>query len=445
MQKKETRPVQEQAVEAIEKGDLAAYKKLNISKPVLVDRPLMKGKALSPKPKYGGLSPITSINGPTVMIYAILCEQHEILQYILDHQQPDASIFVNGYNALHYAAMTNDWHCLDVLLHYRYFQENIDMAAQVNQTSPDSAGKTTPLHCAVSNGRLVQTMLLLDRLPEYRDIPARGAAKEEVKKPKTEDDEEEEEAKEPQETYDSASADQLSAANCTPLFTAVFLRNPQLVQILLAAGADPTVESEFKKTKLNPKALLAKMKQERDEKNAQRKPRKLRKGQQPKPCPLDQIEAIFASSEIPGLDDLKPDLCPELCEDIQVICAPDEEENAEDVEAPPAAPAPVAPTEMTTISEVAKAMPTPKQLSGPMEVEMLTLLKKIAQSLDRMERQGGWAPAPNAQKAPPVTVTTSAAAVHACSACASVPAEECGTCHKFFCDRCMTKPAHNCH
>lgn len=441
MQKKETRPVQEQAVEAIEKGDLAAYKKLNISN-ILVNRPLMMGKALSPKPKYGGLSPITSINGPTVMIYAILCEQHEILQYILDHQQPDASIFVNGYNALHYAAMTNDWRCLDVLLHYRYFQENIDMAAQVSQTSPDAAGKTTALHCAVSNGRKYQAMLLLQKLPEYRDIPSRGAPKEEGKKAKTEDDEEEEEAKEPQEIYDSASADQLSAANCTPLFTAVFLRNPELVQILLAAGADTTVESEFKKTKLNPKALLAKMKQERDEKNAKRKPRKLRKGEQPKPCPLDQIEAIFANSEIPGLDDLKPELCPELCEDIQVICAPDDEADVEDVEAPPAAPAPA--TEMTTIAEVAKAMPTPKQLSGAMVGEMLTLLRNISQSLDRMERQG-WAPAPNAQKAPPVTVTTSAAAVHACSVCASVPAEECGTCHKFFCDRCMTKPAHNCH
>ena len=441
MQKKETRPVQEQAVEAIEKGDLAAYKKLNISN-ILVNRPLMMGKALSPKPKYGGLSPITSINGPTVMIYAILCEQHEILQYILDHQQPDASIFVHGYNALHYAAMTNDWRCLDVLLHYRYFQENIDMAAQVSQTSPDAAGKTTALHCAVSNGRKYQAMLLLQKLPEYRDIPSRGAPKEEGKKPKTKDDEEEEEAKEPQEIYDSASADQLSAANCTPLFTAVFLRNPELVQILLAAGADTTVESEFKKTKLNPKALLAKMKQERDEKNAKRKPRKLRKGEQPKPCPLDQIEAIFANSDIPGLDDLKPELCPKLCEDIQVICAPDDEADVEDVEAPPAAPAPA--TEMTTIAEVAKAMPTPKQLSGAMEGEMLTLLRKISQSLDRMERQG-WAPAPNAQKAPPVTVTTSAAAVHACSVCASVPAEECGTCHKFFCDRCMTKPAHNFH
>lgn len=447
MEKKETRPVQEQAIEAIEKGDLAAYRKLNISE-ILVNRPLMKGKALTPKPKYGGLSPIRSINGPTVMIYSILCEQHEILQYILDHQQPDAAVFVDGYNALHYAAMTNDWHCLDVLIHYKWFQENIDMPAQLVASPTEASGKTTALHCAISNGRVYQAMLLLLPLPEYRDIPARGAAKEETEKPKNDDGEEEEEETkhEPQETYGSAVPDMLSAANCTPLFTAVFLRNPQLVQILLAAGADITVQSDFKKAKLDPRALLAKMKQERDEKNAKRKPRKLPKGHQPKPCPLDQIEAIFATpeEERPDLEDLKRQLCPKLCEDVKVICAPEEEESDEEEDAKPA-PAPASPNaEPMTIGELAKAMPTPKQVSGAVDGEVLVWLKKISQSLERLERQQ-MVSGPNAQQAPPVTVTTSKAAVDACCLCASVPARECGTCHKFFCERCVTKPGHGCH
>lgn len=67
-------------------------------------------------------------------MYAILCEQEEIVEYILECKSPNVKMYVEGYNCLHLAAMIKDHRCLKLLLQHEWIQENIDITLDLPDT-----------------------------------------------------------------------------------------------------------------------------------------------------------------------------------------------------------------------------------------------------------------------------------------------------------------------
>jgi hypothetical protein len=197
---------EELVVSAVTTGDLAALKKCSI-RPRDVDRRLLLLRDIAYTPKYNPRERYIQLRGPTITMLSILCEQEELLDYILTNLSPDLSVRIEGYTALHLAAMVRDYRPLRRLLQCAWVQENIDLLIEMPGTQPASADFTTALHAAVSNRRIYNVFLLLSEFHEFA----------------------------------SANVDQRSAAGSTPLYIAAFLGDANLVEVLLSAGADATV------------------------------------------------------------------------------------------------------------------------------------------------------------------------------------------------------------
>ena len=260
---------QDKVVEAILTGDVQGFKKLHIGK-ADINRQLLPHKRLEIRPKYNPQESYLVIYGPTAMMYAIQCEQDEILQFILDTLEPDASIYVQGYNALHLAAMTKDWHCLNILLHYKYFQENVDMPVKVDEATDEKA-VTTALHCAISNRRLYNVMLLVSQFPKWKTIQARKALVVKPDEAKPEEEKKENDAADDDQGIEYAPANVLkvsATSKSPPVYLAVSVKQPQIVRVLLAASADLSQMTERGEGEQNENTvqLITRMKQENDQK-----------------------------------------------------------------------------------------------------------------------------------------------------------------------------------
>ena len=236
---------QEEVAEAIIKGDLAAFKKCCVGKND-INRRLLPHKELKPVPKYNKDQRYINIKGPTMLMLAILCEQDEIVEYILDNKNPNVAIKVEGYNCLHLAAMVKDPRCLKLLLQHAWIQENIDEPIELLGTNAQENEKTTALHVAVSNRRYANAILLLDTFPKPRWSQKKDkkpkdkeAAPEGTEQPAEKKDDVEEE-EETHENNDIASINQKSASGSTPLYIAMFLHDYKMVKILLSFDADPS-------------------------------------------------------------------------------------------------------------------------------------------------------------------------------------------------------------
>jgi hypothetical protein len=218
-------------VDAITSGDLTAFKNCCVRKHT-IDLRLLQYRELHYTPKYNKEEQYVKICGPTMTMLAILSEQDEILDFILDKLGPDLSIQVSGFTALHLAALIKDSRPLQLLLHYQWIQENIDVPLNLKGIKADVGDFTTALHCAVSNRRIPQALLLLSDLPPYKIMSPN----------ETEDD--------GRQTYRAANVDQRSANGSTPVYIAVSLRDVNLVRVLMAANADPTIRTRSGKDAL---------------------------------------------------------------------------------------------------------------------------------------------------------------------------------------------------
>jgi hypothetical protein len=190
---------QERVCEAIISGDLASFTSLSFS-PGEIDRRLLPHLDLSYRPRTYPSERYIRPRGPTSTILAILCEQVEILAYILDRLSPDLTIRVEGQSALHIAALVKDFRPLQLLLRCPSVREDVDSPVDLAGVSPPDGFFTTALHTAVSHRRLRNALLLL--------------------------------------SPGGAAVDRRSATGATPLELAAASRDARLVEALLAAGAD---------------------------------------------------------------------------------------------------------------------------------------------------------------------------------------------------------------
>jgi ankyrin repeat protein len=179
-----------------------------------------------------GPGPFPSIRAPTPLIYAILCEQDEILFYLLTTKHPDLSIRVKGWTPLHFSASTVSHKCLELLLKFECIQNNIDERVEEPMTHIPQGQGTTALHIAVTNRRHASVLLLTQdlELPEF-DLQGQKI-----------------DSRAEREVFPPANALQLSAHGNMAIHIAAYQRDWDMCQILLHAADDSTVRNNDGKT-----------------------------------------------------------------------------------------------------------------------------------------------------------------------------------------------------
>ena len=218
---------QEQIVESIKNGDLQQFKSLFITK-TEINRKLLPLQNLNAFPRINKNEKYTCPKGPTALMYAILCEQDEIFDYIIQSKNPDFTLTSEGYSLLHLAAMVKDSHMIETLLNYSYFQDNVDKGVDFGTISTD-LGFTSALHIAVTNHHYLNVYRLLTPFKWPKDVPL------------TEN--------RPQ--YLSANVDMKSASGSTALHIAVFLHDVPMIKLLLSFNASRLIENADEKTVLD--------------------------------------------------------------------------------------------------------------------------------------------------------------------------------------------------
>lgn len=240
---------EQRVIKAIQAGDLKELTHCCIGKND-VNRPICITKE-TPIISKSKQCPFKNIRSPTPLIYTILCEQDELLKYLLEKKNPNLSVRVNGWAPIHYAACTYGHKCLELLLKYEYIQQNIDMPVnepQGIQVKKDHA--TTALHIAATNRRHANALLLTLELPKFEyDCNGNKINNNNTKNSiKDDDNDDDDNASDMNIEYQPANALQKSAYGNTPLHIAALQRDWDMCQILLHASDDSTVKNDANKT-----------------------------------------------------------------------------------------------------------------------------------------------------------------------------------------------------
>lgn len=207
-------------INAIQNGKLDEVKSFWL-KPSEIDKPFYIQKLVKVVNK-SKIYPFSYISEPTPLILAILCEQPEILQYLIDTFHPSFSLSINGWLPIHYAACTGDYKCLQVLLQYESIQENIDVGIKVS----GSKSTNTALHVAVSNHLHAQTLLLSSPLPDIIFDKNNKRLETPLKSP-----------------YKPANPLLLTSTGCSPLHLAVKCSDIDMIKILLYIKSDLSIKN----------------------------------------------------------------------------------------------------------------------------------------------------------------------------------------------------------
>ncbi|KAH0793676.1 NF-kappa-B inhibitor epsilon [Histomonas meleagridis] len=215
---KASKSLQDDIIEKIISGDLEGFKALHLS-PSEISRTLKPYIEIDFKTKYSKFTPQLHIRGPTPLFLAVLCEQDEIVDYILKEKNPDLNQKIEGFNIIHIAALSRDYHCLRILLKYKWVLEHINDKVELENIPSKPEFKTTALHIAVTNHNYVNVFLLLRCFDFFQSSNSNIDSDQSF----------------------HVNIDQRSASGSTPLYIAAFQQDLRMVKILLNAGADPNM------------------------------------------------------------------------------------------------------------------------------------------------------------------------------------------------------------
>ena len=446
---------QEEVADAIVKGDLAAFKKCCVGKND-INRRLLPHKELKPVPQYNPLQRYINIKGPTMLMFAILCEQDKIVEYILDAKNPDVSIKVEGYNCLHLAAMVKDPKCLQFLLQHEWIQENIDEPIDLLGTNAKENERTTALHVAVSNRRYANAILLLSPLPKPRWSSKKdkkpkeqeGATDSSAEKPAEGKETTEEEEDVQEEERNPASINQKSASGSTPLYIAVFLHDFKMVRILLSQEADPSIECAKGKTPLQLALEIQAANNEKKAKIQAQQTNQKKKGKAEND-EIDQIVTALQNAETEEKPDtlevLKKELAPELIEkkEHSESSSSDEEDQENEVEEPEEGES--HPTESSHEKEKGKEKEKKKSKASSASQERL--LGQIFDQLKQLNARVALIENERRNQVPGQVhqIDANISRDNVCTNCGASGARTCPQCHKCYCDTCYRKQnVHKC-
>jgi hypothetical protein len=183
---------------SISSGDLLQFKLCGIAG-ADVDSPLMIAVSYPPQPASYKEPPRPK--NPTILVFAILCEQPAIIDYILEVLHPDPLVCIDGFTAIHYAAMLLNFRPLQALLKHSAMLATVNCPVEIPQRPTIDGRGTTALHLAVSHLSIGNVCLLAG----------------------------------------CADVNAISTQGNPPLFLAVRTRFTKVVEILVAAGADRTL------------------------------------------------------------------------------------------------------------------------------------------------------------------------------------------------------------
>jgi len=219
---------QEKIVDVIKYDSIEDFQHLFIGK-IDVNRPLLKYQELHPHSKKNPDASYMCPRGPSILMFSILCERDDIVKYLIEKKNVDLGVRADGFTAFHLSTMTKDHSCFDLLMKCEYIQANIDnevlMDGVIIPSETEICARTTALHIATSNKNYYcVTRLTSDPLPavEYK---APNVNKEE----------------ESQIEHSTADINVVSVSGSTSLHIAVFIKDLNMVKLLLNQGADPSI------------------------------------------------------------------------------------------------------------------------------------------------------------------------------------------------------------
>lgn len=244
----------ERVVKLIIEGSLLELKQIVYGQ-FDINRSLLPGQMINPVPSITNTKVLHSITNPTMLILAVLCERPDIVQFLLSHN-PDLSIKVNGYNALHYSSLTKDTSCLKIFLTCAYYQNNISEPISEPYLFKET---TNSLHIAVSNRNAASAFLLLNDLPQIVEYFIDKNKNTNNDNHENDNDNHEndndvfEEDSDESDSEDSKSkpgidVNSLTSNGSTPLHIAAYMRDLEMCRLLLTFSADTTIKDSKGRT-----------------------------------------------------------------------------------------------------------------------------------------------------------------------------------------------------
>jgi hypothetical protein len=390
-------PYQDQYIDAIITGNLKAFKELRV--PVRdISRQLFLPATVNPRPRYHPRGHPVVVRRPTLLQFAVICEQDEIVRYILDYKEPDLSAKSgDGRNVLHIAAAVKDYRPLQILLEYEWIQEHIDERLDLPGQERRDGCFNTALHIAVTNQNVRHVLLLIQSLPPLHVSPraAKSLDPDEV-------------ADRP--PHNPVNYDQRSAAGSLPLHIAVHQQNLAIVRILLAAGADPSLTNDEGQQPLD---FARALKAVRDEELAKRRKRLEDAGKPYTPpeakSDIDEIVKCLEAPPDDAIEQLQQEFAPELTPKVAVAPTGDAGDDED-----------------------------PAEGKGGRASAKLEELSRLMRDFDRRLRA-----IESGRVAPRIDTAAAIVTGSECSVCRA-PGEPCGQCHVPFCDVCKPKLPHQC-
>ena len=184
---------QNKLVSAINEGNMEDIKKLVLGSND-IDKPLLPMSPITPNPISKRIR-IPKIYGPTPLVLAILCENTEIVKYLIEDKGANVEIIVSGMFPIHYAALVGIPEILICIikrslrevnrlnnffyspLHIACGNENLqavivllDNGADPNSKSPSLESGDTPLHVSMRNKDKKIVELLLSKHANFQEV-----------------------------------------------------------------------------------------------------------------------------------------------------------------------------------------------------------------------------------------------------------------------------------
>ena len=159
--------IKRRVIESIINGDLESFKKIPLNDQN-INMILQPNWNNCSRPRKNPNAQYICPRGPTAIMLAVVCEESEIVKFLLETKNPDLSLCADGYTAFYLSVMTKDHSCFDLLLRTEYFQENLDQEFIIkNYRKEEYDYKTTILHTAIMQRNYYAVYYLLKcPLPE---------------------------------------------------------------------------------------------------------------------------------------------------------------------------------------------------------------------------------------------------------------------------------------
>jgi ankyrin repeat protein len=403
-------------LEALKSGDPETHKPIRPSRKD-INRTIFVHPSIVLTLKYTKKSKPITVDRPTLLQLAAICEQDEIMEWFIKNYPIDFSVLSGDKrHIIHIAAAVADYRPLALLMRYRYFQENVDFQYRLPGEMPRDGERTTALHIAVGYNHIRHVFILLTQYTEgistEKDKPA----------------EDEEEVVQ----VHGANVDQRTGGGSTALHSAVYRQNVNMVRVLLAFGGDVTTRDSKNESV---KDLAARLKKTEEAKfQARKEAAEKHKGtyEPPKDFPLARICQIL-DNEAESPEELMSELGGNV---VRIASVPHDGESSDEGDDD---------DERVVEEEEKKKEGDGKgsrKKHKKSDEKLVKMMRDLTKQVGRLEEQV------KALSRQPGAITPGViqggGGNGGCAECHMTEAAQCNQCHNYYCDTCDGKGLHKC-